>query len=134
MSLAPEIIGKWDNFGRFSRSWQMILEQSFQVPIRLSLEQLASVGLDLMECGQRESRLHLKQRVNKQWDFKDYFLDSPTYQQKIFTLRLVSFTYGPLPEDWQFWFTDVMDNSLSGVLAYGRPSRTRDARSMERIC
>jgi hypothetical protein len=66
------------HFSRFNRSWQIILEQSFQVPIRLWLEKLAGVGLDLMEYGQRESLLHLKHRVNKQWDFKDYFMDSPT--------------------------------------------------------
>jgi hypothetical protein len=28
------------------------------------------------------------------------------------TLRLISFTYGPKPTDWQFWFTEELDKSF----------------------
>lgn len=93
-----------------SPSWQKILVQSLEVPIQVWLHQIARAGVDLMEYGRRESRLHRKPGVEKQWDFYDWSRDSSIYGGKFFTMRLISFTYGPSPEDWQFWFTEAMES------------------------
>jgi hypothetical protein len=95
-----------------NRAWQRCSAQSPREPIRVWLEQLVEAGVDLIEYGRKESGLHLKHRVKKQWDYVDSFKESPTYGLTIFTLRLISFTYGPSPGDWQFWFTEEMDFSF----------------------
>jgi hypothetical protein len=97
---------------KVNTSWQIIPVQSAEVPIRLWLQKIAGAGVDLIEYGRRESRLHRKHQVKKQWDVFDEDLNSPTCGKRVFTLRLISFTYGPLPEDWQFWFTEAMDISF----------------------
>jgi hypothetical protein len=73
---------------------------------------IAGAGVDLIEYGRRESRLHRKHHVKKQWDDFDEDLNSSTCGKRVFTLRLISFTYGLSPEDWQFWFTEAMDISF----------------------
>lgn len=113
ISQAQRVLAVIPRISWLSRSWQkQISDQSPQVPIRIWLEQIAKAGVDLMEYGRRESRLHLKDRVKKQWTFHDWFQGSPTYGEKIFTLWLISFTYGPSAENWQFWFTEAMNDSF----------------------
>jgi hypothetical protein len=86
--------------------------QSAEVPIRLFLQQIAGAGVDLIEYGQTESRLHRKHQVKMRWGVFGGILYSPARGKRVFTLRLISFTYGPSPEDWQFWFTEAMDISF----------------------
>jgi hypothetical protein len=66
-------------------------------PVRAWLELLQNTGVDLTEYGEKEKHLHDIGRVNK------LFIDTE-YQ-----VRLISFTYGPSPDDWEFCFVELDD-------------------------
>lgn len=67
------------------------------------LEQLQLAGVDLVEYGQKEGEIHNRKRGHKEW--LDY-----DFSDRVWSHRLVSFTYGPDPSDWKFYFTQVMEN------------------------
>ncbi|TVY32214.1 hypothetical protein LSUB1_G008307 [Lachnellula subtilissima] len=68
------------------------------------IEQLQTMGIDLLEYGRKEKELHIQEKVAKEY-FGHYLCRSICPK-----IRLISFTYGPEPADWHFWFTEVMEN------------------------
>ncbi|TVY41704.1 hypothetical protein LOCC1_G005526 [Lachnellula occidentalis] len=85
-------LGREDRFIEIARSCMMAW-----------IEQLQIVGIDLVEYGRKEKELHIQEKVSKE-------CFAYCMREKLSKLRLTSFTYGPEPADWQFWFTEVMEN------------------------
>ena len=66
------------------------------------LEQLQTMGIDLLDYGRKEKELHMQEKVAKE------YLEFYSPCREFVLIRLISFTYGPEPADWHFWFTEVM--------------------------
>jgi hypothetical protein len=102
---------------------------NFLAPARVWLEQLSSAGVDLLQYGDREKRLnfHGSSEANNEylysWRRKGGKTTEDTMKPRlgifdevtedIMKLRLSTFTYGPSPCDWQFWVTEVLDESFA---------------------
>jgi len=102
-------------FGSLHLTWsisKLVREYGIIKFARLSMmtwiERLQTVGIDLVEYGRKEKELHIQEKVNKEYFYRQ---TQPTSHQRTFTrIRLISFTYGPEPVDWHFWFTEVMES------------------------
>jgi len=77
---------------------QKTIEQAIST-LLIWLKELKSVGVDLVDYGHEEQEIHIQKQVSKEWQLSSTRL-----------LRLISFTYGSEPTDWEFWFTEVMEN------------------------
>lgn len=78
-------------------------------PITTWLEQLKRSGVDLIDYGRREKRIHSRVKISKEFDFYE---EKVKDDGKASSVRLTGFEFGPEPEDWEFYFTKVMDNSF----------------------
>jgi hypothetical protein len=91
------------------------LAARFLVPAQVWLEQLRSAGVDLLDYGEKE-----KQQI---WErLEEVNLECPYIWRKRkgqeiteikLRLRLTTFVYGASPLDWQFWVTEVLDDSFA---------------------
>ncbi len=68
---------------------------------------LCECGVDLQRCGADEKALHLSGAVNKN------FMIGPSWDVDVKFTDLLCFSYGPLTEDWQFWFSEPTDASAA---------------------
>ncbi|TGO57569.1 hypothetical protein BCON_0064g00390 [Botryotinia convoluta] len=89
------------------------LEQYFQNSIETWLDQIISVGIDLIEYGQWEKRM---QDGNRLYDFISFRRSRYPYTIYHYVVSLLSFTYGPKRSDWQFWFNIEPSFMCSGYL------------------
>ncbi|WQF81256.1 hypothetical protein CDEST_06270 [Colletotrichum destructivum] len=75
------------------------------------LEDAQSSGTDLVEYGRRELELYLADNTlrHQRWFRPDLFVDGRFMRQDL-GMRLVSFTYGPEPQDWKLiWDLDAWE-------------------------
>lgn len=70
--------------------------------LNIWLLDLQEVGVDLARYGSDEKALHLAGTINNTFKCL-YKLDDETF------VDLVSFSYGPSPGDWYFWFSEPTD-------------------------
>jgi hypothetical protein len=82
-------------------NWQSLVDQA-TLSAMVWLEQLGNAGVDLLEYGRKEKEIQNQKKASKEWAVRRG-IDPPLF------FRLISFTYGPEPTDWKFWFTDVME-------------------------
>ena len=68
------------------------------------LQDLRDAGIDLLEYGHKEARLHTLGNCDK--DFSDWEISVDEF---INEYHLIGFTYGPDPEDWHFWMLEPTD-------------------------
>jgi hypothetical protein len=71
--------------------------------IRIWLFDLQEAGIDLVCYGADEKALHLGGIVHNRFRSYLYACGDLIY------IDLIAFTYGPRPEDWQFYFSEPMD-------------------------
>jgi hypothetical protein len=76
------------------------------------LMQLKKIRINLVDYGWGEQYVHCKYRAKREWRFFEWGDGCYNAKREPRLLRLVSFTYGPSPEDWQFFWTEPMDNSF----------------------
>jgi hypothetical protein len=91
------------SFGHPSRTyenWRNLADRATSSAI-VWLQQLHSAGVDLLEYGRTEKEIHSQKKVSKEW--------TSTRGTRMLLLRLISFTYGPEPADWKFWFSEGME-------------------------
>lgn len=90
------------------------LPASLLIPVRLWLEQLRSAGVDLEEYGRKEHNLHIeKPELVARECFYVWHKKGKSRLTRCCTIcRLISFTYGPSPDDWRFWMMEWMDDSF----------------------
>jgi hypothetical protein len=69
---------------------------------KIWLELLQEMGNDLVEYGQVEKELYMHTRSTYEG-----FRCKERGHIKLHFCRLISFSYGPSPEDWKFWFTEM---------------------------
>jgi hypothetical protein len=87
----------------------------FFVPARIWLEQLSIAGVDLLQYGEREKRLsfHRSEETNNEHIYTWRRKVGRQTMEETMKLRLSTFVYGPSPCDWQFWITEVLDESFA---------------------
>ena len=82
------------------------------IVVRAWLKALLAAGVDLQRYGKAEKDLHLRGEVNRCFS-SSYWLPGKGFELSEYkpeiTWRLISFTYGPSPQDWQFWFSEPTD-------------------------
>ena len=78
---------------------------------KIWLELLHELGNDLVEYGQGEKEFHMHTRSI----YADYCCIEHGHV-KCYYYRLISFSYGPSPEDWKFWFTGMKEWEVSEYL------------------
>jgi hypothetical protein len=81
------------------------------LPLIVWLELLSGAGINLCEYGRKECLIHIMKKVKKRFVFVK-FLRRQQWSSETGHIRLISFTYGPKPRDWRFWFTEEMDESF----------------------
>jgi hypothetical protein len=82
-------------------------------PAVLWLQRLQTAGIDLIEYGRKEKQSHLSQGVKREYSY--YYSTRRSLRSGFlvpYREHLISFTYGPEPEDWDFWFAPTMDDSF----------------------
>jgi hypothetical protein len=91
------------------------LAADFCVPARIWLEQLSSAGVDLWQYGQREQFLNFKrsEEVNNECFYTWRKKRAGETTEHTLKLRLTTFIYGSSLCDWQFWITEVFDESFA---------------------
>jgi hypothetical protein len=77
------------------------------MPLRIWLEQLKGSGVNLVEYGKEEKCILEFPYVIREWVHLEFDEQMQCETLESY-LRLVSFTYGPEPDDWKFWFAPVM--------------------------
>jgi hypothetical protein len=89
------------------------LAAQFLVPARIWLEQLAIAGVDLLQYGEREKQQNFERstEVNNECFYTWQRKDGMEATKITLKVRLISFVYGPSSCDWQFWVTEVLDES-----------------------
>jgi hypothetical protein len=81
------------------------------IPVTVWLIQLQRSGIDLAAYGEMEQRTQRKRMTNK--EFEQYEWERECVGgRRIGRLRLIHFSFGPHPSDWEFWFVPVMDQSF----------------------
>jgi hypothetical protein len=81
------------------------------MPLRTWLKQLKSSGVDLVEYGKEEKKYIFECIFECPYEIQEYGYWEIERRKRwqIFRLvRLINFTYGPEPDDWEFWFAPVM--------------------------
>jgi hypothetical protein len=76
------------------------------VPLKLWLELLQGLGIDLAEYGRTEHELFVRSHYSAYGFCKRYERHQQPYEDLVlvYSLHLVSFCYGPEVEDWRVWF------------------------------
>ena len=69
--------------------------------LRVWLRELAAAGVDLVRFGQMEKLI---------WTDEDVRREFPWRYDQWTTQRVISFTYGPFPEDWCIWLSEGSDS------------------------
>ena len=78
------------------------------MPLRTWLEQLKGSGVDLVKYG-KEEKCVLERAAYAIREFGYWEAEKKKQGYEVRSkLRLISFTYGPEPGDWKFWFAPVM--------------------------
>jgi hypothetical protein len=82
---------------------------------RFWLEQLKESGIDLAKYGEEEHYNHyvMAEEIEKDGFFNWHKRRGSQLQEMCSRIRLLSFTYGVLPNDWKFWVTEVMDDAFA---------------------
>jgi hypothetical protein len=83
--------------------------ESPPAPLRIWLEQLRCLGIDLRRYGRKEKSLWEDLRVDQEWEYLEHDISSQ-WTYRWVKLRLINFNYGPEPGDWRFWIEPVMPN------------------------
>jgi len=88
-------------------------------PIRLWLQLLYDAGIDLVNYGRKEKLVRRQGQTSAQCRFVIWrralsrfssYAHNWRQVEKIFS---ISFTYGPKPSDWHFWFVEHLDESFA---------------------
>jgi hypothetical protein len=93
--------------GFLNRYWGHVgtTPEKIQKAVNLYPYVLQTSGIDLVNYGEKEKELHDKLLVDKTFSY-DFFprkCQDGICDSSSATWRLIGFTYGPSPEDWQIW-------------------------------
>lgn len=84
--------------------------------LRFYLFVLQVAGIDLVDYGRKEKQLHDQRAVDKTFQYTFWPTDSRQMAIEWIgissaeaTWDLIGFTYGPSPDDWQFWGSQPTD-------------------------
>ncbi|PGH13987.1 hypothetical protein AJ80_06127 [Polytolypa hystricis UAMH7299] len=117
-SLVILFLREWasaDYFGWDIRSWKGGLE-TWEVNgytlIQILASALHAAGVDLLQFGRAEESLFATGMVDQ--DLRFWVFDRAYYSYKHVPFRLISFSNGPKPEDWQYWWLDEKDAMYVG--------------------
>lgn len=75
---------------------------SYNVALRMWLGDLQAAGVDLNQFGQKEKSLFDSETLNR-----CILIHQGRYSGFI---RLINFTYGPSPDDWHLWVSELSDD------------------------
>ena len=92
-------------FGYFSERPLAELFPLLEFISKIWLELLHELGNDLVEYGQKESHMH---NCSIYEEDSTHFLGRGDHMRPHY-YQLISFSYGPSPEDWKFWFTEMKE-------------------------
>jgi hypothetical protein len=83
--------------------------------VRFWLEQLRESGVDLVKYGEGEHSMHcmMAEEIEKEISFTWHKRRGSQLEPIYSRIRLLSFTYGDSPSDWNFWVTEAMDDSFA---------------------
>jgi hypothetical protein len=82
------------------------------IPVTVWLNQLQRSGIDLSAYGKMEQHTQRTQMTNKEFEGRYKWVIGCVGEREIGRLRLINFSFGPNPSDWEFWFVPVMDKSF----------------------
>lgn len=105
-TLLVEVVFEWcatlcDEYVEILNTFDKQLLQKVFTAVKFWLRQLNKAGVDLVEYGQEEQRLHLTRRVDKECWFNRL------------SICLIGFNYCTVPDDWQLYIKEAMGNSLA---------------------
>lgn len=83
-------------------------------PVMAWLKELENAGIDLEAYGRQEAVLRSQRQVrNHELIATQMRSDEDVMSAQVpYTKYYINFTYGAKPNDWNFWFIEMMDNSL----------------------
>jgi hypothetical protein len=103
-------------YGFLNRCWVHVgtTSKGIEKLVQLYLHVLQNSRIDIVSYGQKEKELHDKPLVDKDfsYDFSPKNLHGAICRSASATWRLIGFTYGPSPEDWQIWGSLPTDDFL----------------------
>ena len=83
---------------------------SMYTPIRILAQAVHAAGVDLMRFGSEEASLLAKGLVDQDIMCTHHSaFDYYGYDKYDITIRVIGFSYGPNPDDWQCWFSNFRD-------------------------
>lgn len=102
------------------RFTDMFLEQDtwadIEAVIRLWVKELSNAGVDLLQYGRQEKRLHKDGSVTKvvllpisRISIRSTRKWTKLNPERFGCVRLISFSYGASPQDWHVWYSDPRD-------------------------
>ncbi|KAJ9657227.1 hypothetical protein H2198_004453 [Neophaeococcomyces mojaviensis] len=78
---------------------------ALETSLQLWLKALHQCDVDLDDYGKKENQFL---QTNRKWHNK-FKTEQDEFPQRKWIIRLVGFTYGPLPEEWKFYFATSTD-------------------------
>lgn len=108
MSISESTYPSW-NSGILPSTHFTTFSWKLSITLRLWLDHLIAGGIDLLQYGECELRMHQQhEQISRDFEFR--IIKSETYPGgsfEIFKYRLLTFKYGAKPQDWKFWLVEV---------------------------
>jgi hypothetical protein len=91
------------------------------------VKMLLKCGIDLEDYGRWEQLNMQNDDKDLTFEWREYVIEKEQYVSHSFDFRLINFSYGPQPEDWKFWFSELTDPFAGEFWAIVEERRPWDA-------
>ncbi|ETN40666.1 uncharacterized protein HMPREF1541_04945 [Cyphellophora europaea CBS 101466] len=114
-TMSPNTDPFWAFFSRYKKSFRHLRRHgySFTPALRLWVTELQFAGVNLVEYGERLLSKLRSGLLSYEWDIykgpSTKRVERPWVSNRELPWRLISFSFGPEPDDWQAWTTNPID-------------------------